>query len=73
MEALALHNGELKLHWEYNTSWIYVVEAKIFTPIVKHIYIPVCFLQEHFGNGIFVQKYEKSSVKTMFRSNYQLE
>ena len=32
------------------------------TPTVKHIYIPVCFLQEKFDNDIFVPKYEKSTV-----------
>ena len=32
------------------------------TPRVKHIDIPVCFLQEKFDNGIFIPKYEKSSV-----------
>ena len=32
------------------------------TPRVKHIDIPVCFLQEKFDNGLFLPKYEKSSV-----------
>ena len=45
MEAVALHTGAVILHWEDNTSFISVVEAKIVTPIVKHIDIPVCFLQ----------------------------
>ena len=45
MDALKLHTGAPTVHWEDNTSCIYVVEAKIFTPIVKHIEIPVCFLQ----------------------------
>ena len=45
MEALALHIGAPTIHWEDNTSYISVVEAKIVTPIVKHIDIPVCFLQ----------------------------
>ena len=44
MEDLALHNGTLIVQWEDNTSCIYVVEDKIVTPIVKHIYIPVFFL-----------------------------
>ena len=62
MEALALHTGAPTVNWEDNTSCIYVVEAKIFTLIVKHIYIPVCFLQEKFDNGLFLPKYENSSV-----------
>ena len=32
-----------------------VGEAKIFTRIVKHIYISVYFLQENFDNGPFVK------------------
>ena len=45
MEALAFHTGVPTLYWEDNTSCISVVEAKIVNPRVKHIYIPVCFLQ----------------------------
>ena len=45
MEASALHTGSPTVHWEDNTSCISVVEAKIVTPRVKHIDIPVCFLQ----------------------------
>ena len=45
MEDLALHPSALTVHWEYNTSCISVVEAKIVIPIVKHIDVPVCFLQ----------------------------
>ena len=45
MESLSLQTGKLTVHWEDNTSCIYIVEAKIFTPRVKHIEIPVCFLQ----------------------------
>ena len=62
MKALSLHTGAPSVHWEYNTSFIYVVEAKRVTPRVKHIDIPVCFLQEQFDNGLFLPKYEKSSV-----------
>ena len=62
MEALALHTGAPTVHWEDNTSCISSVEAKIFTPRVKHIDIPVFFLQEKFDNGLFIQKYDKSSV-----------
>ena len=40
---------------------IYVVEAKIVTPRVKHSYITVCFIQEIFDNYLFVSKYENSS------------
>ena len=39
-----------------------VVEAKIVTPRVKHIDIPVFFLKEKFDNGLFLQKYKNSSV-----------
>ena len=50
MEALALHTGAPTVHWEENTSCIYFVKDKIVTPRVKHIDIPVCFLQEQFDN-----------------------
>ena len=62
IEALSLHTGAPTVHWEYNTSCIYNVDSKIVTPRVKHIYIPVCFLQEKYDNNISVPKYEKSSV-----------
>ena len=35
MEALELHTGAPTVHWGDNTSCIYVVEAKSFTPRVK--------------------------------------
>ena len=63
MEDLALYTGAPRVHWENNTTCISVVESKKFTPRVKHINIPVCFLQEQFYNGLFLTKYEKSSVK----------
>ena len=59
MEALALHTGAHAVYWKDNTSCIYVLEDKIVTPRVKHIDIPVCFLQEQFDNGLFLPKYEK--------------
>ena len=62
LEALALHTGAPTVHLEYNRSYISVVDDGIVTPRIEHIYIPVCFLQENFDNGIFVPKYEKSSV-----------
>ena len=62
MKALALHTFAPTVHWEDNTSQIYVVKAKIVTPIVKHIDIPVFFLQEQFDNGLFITEYENSSV-----------
>ena len=62
MEDLALHTGSSTVHREDKTSCIYVIEAKIVTPRVKHIDIPVCFLQEQFTNGLFLPKYEKSGV-----------
>ena len=45
MEALALHSGAPTVHWEYSTSCISVVEGKRVTTRVKHIGIPVYFLQ----------------------------
>ena len=56
MEALALYTGATTVHCEDNTSCIYVVESKRVTPRVKHIDIPVCFLQEQFDNGLFLPK-----------------
>ena len=57
MEALALHKGALTLHWEGNTSCIYVGEAKRVTTRVKEIEITVFFIQEQFDNGLFLPKY----------------
>ena len=62
MEALAIHTGAPTLHWEDNTIFISAVEAKMVTTRVKHLDIPVCLLQEQFENGLFLPKYEKSSV-----------
>ena len=62
MEALALHIGAHTVHWEDNTTCISVVEAKRITPRVTHIDIPLYFLQEQFKNGLFLPKYENSSV-----------
>ena len=62
MEALAHHTGAPGVNWEDKTSCIYVVEDKMVTPGFKHIYIPVCLLQEQFDNGLFVPKYNKSSI-----------
>ena len=47
---------------EDNSLFISVVAAKRVTPIVKHVDITVCSLQEQFENGLFIPKYEKSSV-----------
>ena len=55
MEALALHTGAPTVHWEDNTSCIYDVEAKRVLPRVKHIDIPVCFLQEKLTMVSFFQ------------------
>ena len=43
-------------------SCISVVQDKRVTPRVKHIDIPVCFIQEKFDNVLFLPKYEKSIV-----------
>ena len=48
MEYLALHTGASTLNQEDNTGFIYVDEDKIVAARVKHIYIPVFFLQEQF-------------------------
>ena len=62
MEALSLHTGTTSVHWEDNTIYFSVVEAKIVTPRVKHNDITVYFLQDRFDNGLFLPKYENSSV-----------
>ena len=62
MEALVIHTGATTVHWEYNTIFISVFEAKIVTPRVKHVDIPVCFIQEQFDNSLFLPKYDNSSV-----------
>ena len=64
MEALALHIGAPTVHWKDNKICIYVVEDKIVTPRVKNIDIPLYFLQEQFNNGLFLPKYDNSSVMT---------
>ena len=43
MEALALCTGAPTVKWEDKKSCIYVSEAKIVTPIVRKINIPVFF------------------------------
>ena len=60
-KSLEIHTGTPNLHWEDNTSCIYVVEYKIFTPRVKTLTLLSKFLQEKFENGNIVPKYEKTS------------
>ena len=48
MEALALHTGATTWHWKDYTSCISVVEGKIVSPRVKHIVIPIYFLQKKY-------------------------
>ena len=62
MEDLALHTGATTVRQEDNTSFISFVDAKIVTTRFKQIDITVCFIQEKFENGIFLPKYEKSSI-----------
>ena len=62
MESLAIHTGAPTVNFEDSTSFIYFVEARRVIPRVEHIHIPVDCLQEIFDNGIFVPKYEMSSV-----------
>ena len=61
MEAVSLHTGTPKVHWEDNTTCNSFVEATRVTNIVKHIYITVCLIKEQNHNGIFVPKYENYS------------
>ena len=56
MEAWAIHTGAPTVNWENSTSFIYVLKSKIVTPKIKHIKIPVCFLQESFDNGLVIPK-----------------
>ena len=44
---------------EDNTIYVTIIEAKIVTPRVKHINITVCFIQEQYGNDLFIPKDEK--------------
>ena len=46
MEALALQTGAPKVNWEDIKSCISIVEYKIVTTRVKHIKIPLYFIQE---------------------------
>ena len=46
IESLLPHIGAPTVHLEENKSFIYVVESKRVTPIVKHIYIRFCSLQK---------------------------
>ena len=62
MEALAICTGAPTVHFEYNTICISVVGYNTVNPIVKHIDIPVYFLQEQFDNGLFIPKYDNYSV-----------
>ena len=66
MEASELHTGAPKVQWEFKKSLISVVESKIVTPRVKHIYVTIYFLQKQFDNGLFIPKYENYSVMTEY-------
>ena len=57
MEALSLHTVAPTIHWEENTSFIYVVEANIVTLLVENMANPVCFILEQSENGLFITKY----------------
>ena len=46
MESLSLHTSAPTENWQDRQICISVVEAKIFTPRVKHSDIPVYFLRE---------------------------
>ena len=62
MKALPLHTGALPVNWDDKKRCISVVEAKIVTTTVKHIDIPVYFIQYIFDNGLFISKYDNSSI-----------
>ena len=53
MEFLALHTGAPTLKWKDNKSFIYVVEAKRVTPIVKQIDIPVFSTRTFDNDALF--------------------
>ena len=53
MESLVIHTGAPTVNLEDITSCISYVQSKIVTPIIKHMGIPICFLQEQFDSGIF--------------------
>ena len=59
--ALEIHTGAPTLHWEENTSYIYVIEARMVIPAVKKIHIPVCFLQGNLTT-VFLLKNTRSPV-----------
>ena len=61
MQDLSLQTVVPTVNCEYIRSWVYVVESKIFTPVVKHIDILIFFLKGIFDNGLFIRKYEKSN------------
>ena len=64
MEDFSLRTCSPTVNLEDNISCIYIVEAKRVTPLVKQILIYVCFLREIFDNGLFIPKYDNSSVMT---------
>ena len=48
--------------WRTTKVVFLLLKLKIGIPTVKHIDIPVYFLQNNFDNGLFIPKYYKSSV-----------
>ena len=61
MESLVIHTGAPTVNLEDITSCISYVQSKIVTPIIKHMGIPICFLQEKFDSGIF-----KPNMRSLF-------
>ena len=59
MEVLALHTGTPVKTTQVLSMLLNIKELLL---ELKRIDSPVCFLKEKFENGIFVPKYEKSSV-----------
>ena len=62
MESLFLHTVSPTVHWEDNTSFISLVKSNIVTPIIKHINIPVCFLQDQYYNVLYITNYDKFDI-----------
>ena len=60
--SLGTPNCYTKIKLGRQKNCIFVVESKRVTTRVKHIDIPVCFLQENVDNGIPPPKYDNLGV-----------
>ena len=66
MEALSLHTGTPKLHWEDNTRCIVLVKVIRATSRVKQIYITVYFIEEQFKVFLFQNMWILVSCQQIF-------